>query len=81
MEEQGGDGTRFSHWDARIMHTEVRCARQRGPRPAVWWGPVHGGLLSVRSLRSYAMLLAPIISSVLAPFVAMASKLLAMAST
>jgi hypothetical protein len=23
MEEQGGDGTAFSHWDARIMHTEV----------------------------------------------------------
>lgn len=23
MEEQGGDGTAFSHWDARVMHTEA----------------------------------------------------------
>ncbi|CAE7041359.1 unnamed protein product [Symbiodinium natans] len=26
LEEQGGDGSAFSHWDARIMHTEVMAA-------------------------------------------------------
>ena len=25
LEEQGGDGTAFSHWDARIMHTEAHA--------------------------------------------------------
>ncbi|OLP87691.1 Leishmanolysin-like peptidase [Symbiodinium microadriaticum] len=26
LEEQGGDGSAFSHWDARIMHSEVMAA-------------------------------------------------------
>ncbi|CAK9018751.1 Leishmanolysin-like peptidase [Durusdinium trenchii] len=57
MEEQGGDGTRFSHWDARIMHTEVMAAESSTvPRISdltlalledSGWYKVHGGAASI----------------------------------
>jgi len=53
MEEQGGDGTAFSHWDARVMHTEVMSPESSSvPRISditlavledSGWYKVHGG--------------------------------------
>lgn len=56
MEEQGGDGTAFSHWDARIMHTEV-MSPESSTIPRIsdltlalledsGWYKVHGGASS-----------------------------------